>query len=1299
MARRAVLGGGTLNPFGGAGVDFGAFDIAATDTQSQLILTKVETRWNAGQASDQEYLDALKAYAGTLAQNTTQRLNADQRVEQMTYRVERSVLVAKVDAGTKSINDLMAYDKGKLSGLNTDSQEYRDRLDQYHSTQQQAFSDQEKDIVQSYNDGHMTTAALNSWYAARKIDPNFSDNKDITDNIDTRMHDLDNRVLQERDSQAMSDYQNGKMAPAAFISYATNARARYANGSQDFKDWTQRINDAHDKSIETALLYRYDLSQQYAQLQKFIASSKAPAGSKGHTTTSKSTRVILGTDGAWHTVTTTSSKYHPPAGPSAAEQQAMRNRNIEVADAKRQMAEIQRKIAGVGGFVATPTVIHYYQGQQGKFAKGSDEWYAVQGKLDQLNDRLHQESVLSHEGIKISYPKVASSPSGGASGGSSKGSSTKAAAPRSDTANINIDDFMRAIAHVESGGRYTAVNKTSGAKGKYQIMPANWPGWASKYLGNANAPMTPENQEKVAKGKFTDLYKWLGDWRAVAHWWLTGGSDKNTHLNPSAWSSSSRQYVDKVFAGMGQGPTSGSTLQANAKGSFVGGTRPPSATGTGKPSAAVAARTTHVPGAPTKDTGGPLRVITGYTSGPKGLHITNTVGASLPKNMDGAAFDKFYSQYEAAFKSGATEFSVNEAGKTVHYWIGDDTIERRDGMRKMDELKISLQRTKAQAYAGTPSEITAMNGYDNAVEAAAKHELIILDTYEQKGTSTGPPGRNASPIGSGLALMNKTKQAIDDHMTAADAAMKRGDLTSAYDHYQMAADLRASAESTLQQYSAASQAAVAAVEKSYGVGRDEALGVAGRDQLAKDLNDLANAGTTLDEALAKGSDNLSLLQSIIKKDANGNAVFDSAGPGGQLQMADNWHFEIKGDGSVEPVKTQATGYDYNGKQTHDLKDMVRVDYLSGNQVVTAYTKYQTGTVGHIVAKDGTLIPITGKTMTRRRSDGTDELWVEDPFNPGHWSSTQIVYQAPASFSSEVDSKGNQVFHFGGGGGPTTPAQARTGQSGDGSTYTLQWDPSTNTYVVYRSKPGGLFQQGVTDEPLGSLSAGSFAQQAFQQAGWSRDLSNVSSNDLTFANMGSPFLGATADQYRNYLSNFQSPYKDNSQDQIERMRGMYSPGTSNDPSKSGIVVNHGFTLTPAEQQGRIDETAARLHAADQLAYDQHVVKTGFTLTPLQQQGRINETKARLDAANTLAKLTPLVGPSAKPTTKPTLPAPVKTGYVVPKNQQAARQQQAAAARAAADKKAKAAAARAAAAKKAAAQHQAITGHAIGHGPTE
>jgi hypothetical protein len=35
--------------------------------------------------------------------------------------------------------------------------------------------------------------------------------------------------------------------------------------------------------------------------------------------------------------------------------------------------------------------------------------------------------------------------------------------------------FMNAIAKVESGGRYTAQNTSSGAYGKYQIMPSNWP--------------------------------------------------------------------------------------------------------------------------------------------------------------------------------------------------------------------------------------------------------------------------------------------------------------------------------------------------------------------------------------------------------------------------------------------------------------------------------------------------------------------------------------------------------------------------------------------------------------------------------------------------------------------------------------------------------------------------------------------------------------------------------------------------------------------------------------------------------
>ncbi len=103
--------------------------------------------------------------------------------------------------------------------------------------------------------------------------------------------------------------------------------------------------------------------------------------------------------------------------------------------------------------------------------------------------------------------------------------------------------FLQALAKVESGGRYMAKNSSSGAYGKYQIMPSSWRAWAKLYLGNANAPMTPKNQEIVARKKVIALFNWLGQWRFVAHWWLTGSGSKNT----ATWSPYSKRYVAKVM--------------------------------------------------------------------------------------------------------------------------------------------------------------------------------------------------------------------------------------------------------------------------------------------------------------------------------------------------------------------------------------------------------------------------------------------------------------------------------------------------------------------------------------------------------------------------------------------------------------------------------------------------------------------------------------------------------------------------------------------------------------------------------
>jgi hypothetical protein len=117
------------------------------------------------------------------------------------------------------------------------------------------------------------------------------------------------------------------------------------------------------------------------------------------------------------------------------------------------------------------------------------------------------------------------------------------AAASSASAPPGTNRFLYALGQVESGGRYDARNAYSGAYGKYQIMPANWPGWAKLYIGSSTAPQTPANQERVARGKVIDLYRWLDTWPNVAHWWLTGSGERNH----AKWSSSSRAYVAKIM--------------------------------------------------------------------------------------------------------------------------------------------------------------------------------------------------------------------------------------------------------------------------------------------------------------------------------------------------------------------------------------------------------------------------------------------------------------------------------------------------------------------------------------------------------------------------------------------------------------------------------------------------------------------------------------------------------------------------------------------------------------------------------
>ena len=104
--------------------------------------------------------------------------------------------------------------------------------------------------------------------------------------------------------------------------------------------------------------------------------------------------------------------------------------------------------------------------------------------------------------------------------------------------------FMWAMAGQESGWNYYSRNPSSGAFGKYQIMPFNWPAWAEQYLGDAQADQTPYNQERVAYAKIKNLYRWLGSWKRVAYWWLTGSSERDK----TKWSAYATNYVNNIMS-------------------------------------------------------------------------------------------------------------------------------------------------------------------------------------------------------------------------------------------------------------------------------------------------------------------------------------------------------------------------------------------------------------------------------------------------------------------------------------------------------------------------------------------------------------------------------------------------------------------------------------------------------------------------------------------------------------------------------------------------------------------------------
>lgn len=116
--------------------------------------------------------------------------------------------------------------------------------------------------------------------------------------------------------------------------------------------------------------------------------------------------------------------------------------------------------------------------------------------------------------------------------------------------------FVNAIAGQESGGSYSAVNRSSGALGKYQIMPSNIPSWSKSVLGRSITAKqflsSPALQDKIAQTMLRRYVKKYGYSGAAAAWYGGPGvaNKWSSMTNPQGAYPSIASYVNQIMRRM-----------------------------------------------------------------------------------------------------------------------------------------------------------------------------------------------------------------------------------------------------------------------------------------------------------------------------------------------------------------------------------------------------------------------------------------------------------------------------------------------------------------------------------------------------------------------------------------------------------------------------------------------------------------------------------------------------------------------------------------------------------------------------
>jgi hypothetical protein len=136
----------------------------------------------------------------------------------------------------------------------------------------------------------------------------------------------------------------------------------------------------------------------------------------------------------------------------------------------------------------------------------------------------------------------------------------------------SFDDFVLSLVQNGEKSGWTSQNATSGAYGKFQILPINWHNWAPPALSNVHHPWiwaqillgraivadkvtppaewwpnpTETNQTVTACWRLAQMWaNHAGNAQVVAAMWNSGISD------PTAWDARVIKYVNRVCVPLG----------------------------------------------------------------------------------------------------------------------------------------------------------------------------------------------------------------------------------------------------------------------------------------------------------------------------------------------------------------------------------------------------------------------------------------------------------------------------------------------------------------------------------------------------------------------------------------------------------------------------------------------------------------------------------------------------------------------------------------------------------------------------